>query len=412
MVENFYMAAGEAKGKSFVDPVFSVLAAAREAIAQYGREQVVNASIGSIYDDQEKLATFSTVVDLLRSLSAEDMFDYAPIKGVAGFDQAAMDFTFGESKPESYFGAIATPGGTGGIRNIFYNYAATGEKILIPDWFWGSYSLIASEYGRKIENYSLFTDENTFNFGSLQEKVKECLLSQDNLVVVFNTPAHNPTGYSMSVSDWEKTLDLFREEAKDVNKRITLLLDIAYMDYAGDPSEVRKIFSLFSDLPQNLLITITFSMSKSFLVYGLRCGSLIGISSSKKVIDEFIAVNSYSSRANWSNVARLPQQLLIEIMHNPRLIKELEVERAKYRDLMAGRAAIFVQEAKGLGLEICPYSAGFFTSVPMDNSKEVALRLQQKGIFAVPLKKGLRVAVCSVPTHKMSGLAGQIKNAL
>lgn len=411
MAENFFMAAGKAKGKSFVDPVFSVLAVARQAISQYGSEQVINASIGAIYDDQEKLATFKTVVDLLRSFPPEDIFDYAPIKGVAGFDLAAMDFTFGKSKPENYLGAIATPGGTGGIRNVFYNYAAAGEKILIPDWFWGSYSLIASEYGRKIDNYRLFTDENTFNFDSLQEKVKETLALQDNLVVVFNTPAHNPTGYSMSSSDWEKTLDLFKKEARDANKRITLLLDVAYMDYAGNPEEVRKIFNLFKNLPENLLITIAFSMSKSFLVYGLRCGALIAVSSSKGVVDEFLAVNSYSSRANWSNVSRLPQQLLIEIMKSPNLIKELEQEREAYRNLMAGRADIFVQEAREMDLEMCPYSAGFFISIPMDDAKEVAEKLQKEKIFAVPMKKGLRIAVCSVPTHKMPGLVGQIKKA-
>lgn len=412
MLDNFFMAAGEAKGKSFVDPVFSVLAAAREAIGKYGSEQVVNASIGAIYDDREKLATFETVVELLRSLPPEDIFDYAPIKGVAGFDLAAMDFTFGNSKPDSYLGAIATPGGTGGIRNIFYNYAEKGDKILIPDWFWGSYSLIASEYGRKVDHYQLFTDENTFNFDSLQEKVKECLAIQDNLVVVFNTPAHNPTGYSMSISDWENTLDLFKEMARDANKRITLLIDVAYMDYAGDPEEVRKIFSLFEKLPENLLITIAFSMSKSFLIYGLRCGALIAVGGSKRVVDEFLAVNSYSSRANWSNVSRLPQQLLIEIMKSPQLISELEKEREGYRNLMARRAAIFVEEAKAIDLEICPYSAGFFISIPMDNAKEVAEKLKQERIFAVPLRKGLRIAACSVPTHKMLGLAGQIKKAL
>lgn len=411
-MQEFFMTAGAAQGKSFVDPVFSVLGAAREAIARYGKDQVVNASIGTIYDDEEKLAFIPAVCDLIKSLPPEKMVDYAPIRGIAGFDQAAIDFTFGASKPDSYLAAIATPGGTGAIRNVFYNYAEQGTKILLPDWLWGTYKLIAAEYGRAVDYYRLFNEEYNYNLPSIQAKVTEILKEQDHLVLVFNSPAHNPTGYSLSKQEWEETLSFLKEVAKDHSKRIVLLIDIAYMDYAGEPAPTREFFSLFSGLPENLLVTIAFSMSKSFLSYGLRCGALIGVSSSQRVIDEFLAVNAYSTRANWSNVTILPQQILVELAGNAVLTAEIEQVRAAYRQLMANRAAIFVNEAEQVGLALCPYKAGFFISIPMDNAKAVGERLQQERIFAVPLQKGLRLAVCSIPTKKMAGLATAIKNAL
>lgn len=411
-MQEFFMTAGAAQGKSFVDPVFSVLGAAREAIAKYGKDQVINASIGTIYDDEEKLAFIPAVYDLIKSLPPEKMVDYAPIKGVAGFEQAAIDFTFGEAKPDSYLAAIATPGGTGAIRNVFFNYAEQGSKILLPDWLWGTYKLIAAEYGRLVDFYQLFTGEYTYNLPSIQAKVTECLKEQDHLVVVFNTPAHNPTGYTMSKTEWEATLAFFKEVVKDKNKRIVLLIDIAYMDYAGEPAQTREFFSLFTGLPENLLVTVAFSMSKSFLSYGLRCGALLGISNSQRVIDEFLAVNAYSTRANWSNVTMLPQQVLVELAGNKALVEEIEQVRAFYRQLMANRAAIFVKEAQQVGLTLCPYKAGFFISIPMENSKVVGERLQQERVFAVPLQKGLRLAVCSIPTVKIAGLAATIKNAL
>lgn len=411
-MQDFFMTAGAAQGKRFVDPVFSVLGAAREAIAKYGNDQVVNASIGTIYDDEEKLVYFPTVHRLITTMAPENIMDYAPIKGIAGFDQAVLDFTFGASKPESYMAAIATPGGTGAIRHVFYNYADTGTKILLPDWLWGTYNLIAGEFGRLPDYYQLFTEEHTYNLPSIKAKVEECLKEQDNLVVVFNTPAHNPTGFSLNKTEWEETLAFFKEQAKDSNKRITILIDVAYMDYAGEPEKTREFFSLLTNLPENLLVTIAFSMSKSFLSYGLRCGALIGVSSSQRVINEFLDVNAYSTRANWSNVTALPQRLMIELVSDSSLMAETNQARASYRQLMANRAAVFVQEAQQVNLEICPYEAGFFISVPMENAKAVADRLQQELIFAVPLKKGLRVAVCSIPTNKMPGLAGSIKKAL
>jgi hypothetical protein len=45
--------------------------------------------------------------------------DYAPIKGIPGFAEAAMEFTFGRARPEAYLAAIATPGGTGGYPACF-----------------------------------------------------------------------------------------------------------------------------------------------------------------------------------------------------------------------------------------------------------------------------------------------------
>lgn len=411
-MQEFFMTAGSARGKSFVDPVFSVLGAAKDAMQKYGRDQVVNASIGTIFDEEERFVTLSSLNELFQSLTAEEIMNYAPIRGVAGFDQAAIDYTFGASKPESYIGAIATPGGTGGIRNIFFNYADQGSRIMVPDWFWGTYNLIASEGGRQLDYYELFNEDNTFNLASLEAKAKECLKVQDNLVVVINTPAHNPTGFSLSEQDWEAVLAVFRELAKDFSKRIIILIDVAYMDYAGEYEEVRRFFGLFRNLPENILITVASSMSKSFFAYGLRCGALIGISSSKRVIDEFMEVNAYSTRANWSNVSSLPQQLLVKIVNDASLSQEINDLRAFYRKLMAERAGIFVKEAQEVGLEICPYNAGFFISVPMDNSKSVGERLQEERIFAVPLKKGLRIAVCSVPTRKMAGLAASIKKAL
>ena len=150
----------------------------------------------------------------------------------------------------------------------------------------------------------------------------------------------------------------------------------------------------------------------NFLAYGLRCGALIAISSNRRVVEEFLEVNSYSNRANWSNVTRLPQELLVEIVGNPDLLTRIREERDFYRQLLAGRANIFVREAKEEQLEMCPYFAGFFISLPVAEAKSAASRLQQERVFAVPMKKGLRLAICSIPARKIAGLAAKIKSVL
>lgn len=71
-----------------------------------------------------------------------------------------------------------------------------------------------------------------------------------------------------------------------------------------EKEEVRKIFKKLSNLPANILSIVAYSMSKGFTLYGQRTGAMIGVSSSKEIIEEFAAINQYTSRATWSNINR------------------------------------------------------------------------------------------------------------
>ncbi|MBZ4655404.1 MAG: tyrB, partial [Peptococcaceae bacterium] len=66
----FSMAASHARGKGEVDAVFSVLKQANDAIARLGQDKVVNASIGAIFDDEEKFVSLSAVNEYYRQMPA------------------------------------------------------------------------------------------------------------------------------------------------------------------------------------------------------------------------------------------------------------------------------------------------------------------------------------------------------
>ena len=276
-MNNQLLVASHAAGKGTeADAVFSILQKANVAIEKHGKANVVNGSIGAIYDEEEKFASLYAVEDYLRKLPAPELMNYAPIAGLPEFHAAAIKQTFQGFQPEdTYARAIATPGGTGAVRHVIYNYLDLGQKVLIPDWAWGPYHTIASENMRGIDTYSLFDEEYRFNLNSIMEKTEELLKTQDNIVIVFNTPAHNPTGYSITLEEWRKLIDFFKDCAVDEKKKIVPLIDMAYLDYAGTPEETRGFMKLFGGLPENILVTIAFSMSKSYLIYGLRSGALI-----------------------------------------------------------------------------------------------------------------------------------------
>ncbi|MEL7567899.1 MAG: aminotransferase class I/II-fold pyridoxal phosphate-dependent enzyme [Dehalobacterium sp.] len=160
-MKQFFMAASHATEKgSQPDPVFSVLKRANAAIAELGPDKVINASIGAIYDEEERFAFLPSVHHYMNNLEPEELMNYAPIGGLEDFNKAVIAQVFGKYFPVHMFaGSVATPVGTGAVRHAIHNYMEQGEKVLVPDWCWGNYRTIAEEDGRDIDTYLLFDDK-------------------------------------------------------------------------------------------------------------------------------------------------------------------------------------------------------------------------------------------------------------
>ena len=405
------MAATHAASKRLKDAIFGASAACAEAAKKYGADKVTNATMGVMMDDEGKLASIPTMERVFRSLSVEDYVRYAPIPGLPDYLDAVIDLTFADQKPEGYTAAIATAGGTGAIHHAVANYAERGDKVLTSDWFWGTYNVICNECGCQLTNYALFDENNNFNIADYTAKVDALMKTQDSLLVIINTPAHNPTGFSLTEEDWDKVLDLTKKYAAK-GKKMSILVDIAYIDYAGEKNETRKFMKKFGNLPDNIFVMFAFSMSKGYTAYGQRTGALVAVSSSEEVITEFKEINKYTSRATWSNINRGAMTLLAKISADKETLAQFEKERDEFYQMIQERGMLFMKEAKECGLNALPYKGGFFLSVPAKDPQAVCDKLHDDLIFAVPLKMGVRIAACSVSAAKMKGIAAKVLKAL
>lgn len=405
------IAAKHAKGKSAQDNIFAANAAAVAAAAKYGKDAVTNATIGAILDEEEQLVCLPTVEKVFRSLQTNELIAYAPISGLPEYLDCVLTAAFGNSRPEGYIAAVATAGGTGAIHHAIWNYTDTGETVLCSDWYWGAYRVLCKDMDREFTTYKMLDENNKFNLPALKAKVNELLAKQDNLLYLLNTPAHNPTGYSLSEEDMDGVLAILKEAAQP-GKNIVFFLDVAYIDYAGEKEEVRKIFKKLSGLPANILCIVGYSMSKGFTMYGQRTGAMIGVSSDKSVIDEFAAINQYTSRATWSNINRPAMRTLSTIYSDAELLDKVCAERDYYYQMIKARADLFTKEAAECGLPMLPYVAGFFLSIPSKNPEAICEKLHEDNIFAVPLAAGVRIAVCAVPLKKIKGMAAKVNAAM
>lgn len=402
---------GNSKDKMVEDTVFKVVAEAMEAIKIHG-DKVVNATLGSLSDEDGNLVTMKSVWDEYKNIDVKELASYsASFRGEADYIDAIEKWVFQGVKKEFFSGIVATPGGSGAVSTTFKNYLGRGETVLLPEIGWGPYWLMAKEFGFYTEEYSLFNGD-AFDMESFKSKCKALMEKQGKVLAVINDPCHNPTGYSLTTEEWKDIIDFMDELSK--KGPVILLDDIAYMDFSKERERVIKAMEELNGRSKNFLVVFAFSISKTLTAYGLRVGAQIGVSSSKEVIDDFVRANEISARAVWSNIPKGGMKLFSRLLLDKDKKEAVNRERDSYIDLLKDRSDIFMNEAREVGLPVYPYKEGFFVTIKVediDSQKEIQRRLKENLIYTILVNKGIRVAVCSLPKRKIKGLAGRIKEA-
>ncbi|WP_320047650.1 aminotransferase class I/II-fold pyridoxal phosphate-dependent enzyme [uncultured Ilyobacter sp.] len=399
------------KDKMVEDTVFKVVAEAMNAAKIHG-DKVVNATLGSLSDEEGNLVTMKSVWDEYKDIDVKELASYsASFRGEADFIEAVEKWVFQGVKKDFSTGIVATPGGSGAVSTTLKNYLGRGETLLLPEIGWGPYWLMAKEFGFDIEEYSLF-DGDAFDMQSFMTRCEAIMEKQGRVLAVINDPCHNPTGYSLTSEEWKNLIDFMDELSK--KGPVVLLDDIAYMDFSNNRETISKAMEELNGRNENFLVIFAFSISKTLTAYGLRVGAQVAASSSQEVIDDFIRANEISARAVWSNIPKGGMKLFARLILDEDKKEALTRERNFYIDLLKDRSDIFMKEAEEVGLPVYPYREGFFVTIKVEDSerqKEIQRKLKEKLIYTILVNKGIRVAVCSLPKRKIKGLAGRIKEA-
>ena len=219
------------KTKPSKDRIFGASEAAQKRISEIGADAVINATIGCILDNDENFVVLPTVSKVFRGLKDAEYFKYAPIMGLPEYLELVQNACFSQSRPEGFTAAIATAGGTGAIHHAVWNYAEAGDTILTSAWYWGAYNQICEDMDRHLATYPMTTPDHKFNLAACEEKVREILAHQDRILLIINTPAHNPTGFSLTPEDIENVLKMLENAIAGTGKTATLCLDVAYIKY-------------------------------------------------------------------------------------------------------------------------------------------------------------------------------------
>ena len=292
------------------DKIFAASQKAKAAIAQFGGDAVINSTLGECLDEDGKLMVLPTVERMMRTMPVEEICSYAPIGGIPGFNEAVQISLFGQVSKRFFVESAPTPGGCGALRHAVWNFLEDGDAMLTTDWFWGPYRNICEEHGRRLETFPMFDEEDRFNCEAMEQALGGLLERQNQVLLVLNTPANNPTGYSMTPEEMDRVVEAIRRfGALYPDKKITFCLDVSYIDFDDTFENTRRIFDCIRDMPENSMTLVVFSMSKSYTMCGMRCGALVCLGETKEAAERFKAAMSYSSRSVWSNVVRMAQRI-------------------------------------------------------------------------------------------------------
>jgi aromatic-amino-acid transaminase len=380
------------QGRPSDDPIFALN---KEAITRKARgESIINATVGSLLHDDGRLAILPTAARAVHEVPAEEWAPYAPIAGAPDF-LAAVKADLFRDEPEMMACAVAaaTPGGSGALRHAIANYLEPGQSMLTTSFFWGPYQTLCDESDRKLATFSMFDSEGKLDTAALDKALAAQIATQKRALVFINDPCHNPTGYSMTPEEWRQVTACLLSHASSAP--VTLLVDTAYFAYAARENP-RAFLAELRPLLGKIGLAFAWSASKTFTHYGLRVGAIVACVPDEKERASTEAALSYSCRGTWSNCTRGGMRAITRLLTEPAMAKSSDAEREELKVLLGARVTAFNHAAKAKGLVYPRYEGGFFVTVFSDDAHERALRMKEKGVFVVPAKGALRVALCSV----------------
>ncbi len=361
----------------------------------------VNGTIGMLHDDNKELVTLSTVYKEYDAVSWKDKASYAQgVQGNASFIKAVEDWYIPNITLPHF--TIATPSGSAAVSTCLKNYTEENDAVIIPNITWDPYHVMFEQYCLKPVEYEIIVD-NKLNLKGIKSCVEKIKDKQHNILIIINDPCHNPTGYSMSLEEWQELLD-YASSLK--NNNVIILNDVAYIDYSYR-SDAKEYIKLFNKIPDNVLIAMAVSFSKSMTAYGMRMGAVINIAKNKEDIDEIGVALKKTARGVWSNCNNGAMICFTNILNNPANYLK---EKQQYIDLVKRRSDLFLKLINDKKVPIYCFHEGFFITLDVRGKfkDELFERLIASHIYLVNVKEGIRVGICSLPYDQIEFTVNEI----
>ncbi len=371
----------------------------------------LNATIGMATEGGQPLH-LPMIMECIRGLEPKEIFSYAPTAGVPELRKLWKEEILRKNptlKGKKTSLPLVVSGLTHGISIMADLFADPGDRVIVPDMFWGNYRLIFEERREaRVVTFAFFDDRGGFNLSALQGALE----GADKAILILNFP-NNPTGYSPSKREAEQLVRVLADQARK-GSRLLVLCDDAYFGlfYEQDTCK-QSLFAQLADLHENLLAVKIDGATKEDLAWGFRLGF---ITFAAKGLEDphYNALGRKlmgAVRSSVSNSNHLGQSLLIRALESDTFQDELkrsfDTMQIRYRKVRE-----LVRDSK---LRALPFNSGYFMTFILEGGGTEALRqtlLNDYGIGTISIQdQYLRVAYSSVDVDRLEELYNAIYEA-
>ncbi len=220
---------------------------------------------------------------------AQTSKSYTTLAGDPAFADAMVGLVMGNTLPRDQVAAIATPGGTGAVRQAFElaKLANPGLRVFVSNPTWPNHLTILKYLGIETVPYRYFDDETRgIDFNGMMADLAGATAGD---LILLHGCCHNPTGANLNPAEWDAVVGLLQTSGA------TPMIDIAYQGFGDglkeDAAATRKVAA---SVPECLIAA---SCSKNFGIYRERTGILIVTSQDKGLMQGTLA---FLNRQNYS----------------------------------------------------------------------------------------------------------------
>ncbi|MHA6347459.1 amino acid aminotransferase [Roseivivax sp. CAU 1761] len=350
-----------------------------QAFKEDPREEKIDLGVGVYKDAHGNTPIMRAVKDAEKRLWEEETTKaYTGLAGDPLFAERMRDLVLGDAVPPESVSAVATPGGTGAVRQGFdlVRLANSDARVHVSDPTWPNHLSILKHMGIPAIPYRYFDAETGgVDFAGMIADISQ---ARPGDVVLLHGCCHNPTGANLSLPEWRHVIET-------INKVGAVpMIDIAYQGFGdGLDADAEPTRMVVANCPETIIAA---SCSKNFGIYRERTGLLMAVSNDaalKKVTQGNLA---YLNRQNYSFPPDHGARLVLMVLGDEGLRAdwqaELEAVRTGMLDLRRQLSEALRERSGSDRFGFLAEHRGMFSRLGCAPEKVEALR-EKHGIYMV-----------------------------
>ena len=329
---------------------------------------------------------------------------YVGLAGDPAFSNCMIDLVLNGAVSLEKVAAVATPGGTGAVRQALelIKIAEPKATVWLSNPTWPNHLSIVKHLGIPLAEYKYFNSETgSVDFDGMLNDIKKIPTGD---IVLLHGCCHNPTGANLTSEQEDQLITILS------NNGVIPFVDIAYQGFGdGLEQDARFTRKIASQLPECLIAA---SCSKNFGIYRERTGILIAVTCDPQQRALTQGNLSFLNRQNFSfppdHGARLVTMILEDTTLRKSWVQELEETRLSMINLRKQLANELHKKIGSDRFDFLAHHRGMFSKLGISSDLVEKIRTD----FAVYMVGDSRINIAGLNTKTVPLLATAIAQTI